>query len=85
MGLWRDDGDGEFDPGTTAQTDAFVTSCVTGASAAGQCVFGNLAPGGYWVQEISGSDPAFNVITDVGPRLVHHRQPPAAVRGHPLR
>ena len=67
MGLWRDDGDGEFDPGTTAQTDAFVTSCVTGASAAGQCVFGNLAPGGYWVQEISGSDPAFNVITTWAP------------------
>ena len=67
MGLWRDDGDGEFEPGTPG--DAFVTSCVTGAggAAAGQCVFANLAAGGYWVQEISGSDPAFNVITTWAP------------------
>ncbi len=81
MGLWRDDGDGEFEPGTG---DVFVTSCVTGAggAAAGQCVFVNLAAGGYWVQEISVSNPAFNTITTWAPGSFIIDNPPLPYAAH---
>ena len=82
MGLWKDDGDGEFEPGTPG--DAFVTTCVTGAggAAAGQCVFANLAAGGYWVQEISVSDPAFSALTTWAPGSFIIDNPPLPYAAH---
>jgi uncharacterized repeat protein (TIGR01451 family) len=72
MGLWRDDGDGEFEPG--AGDGNAIQTCVTGA--AGTCAFTGLPNGGYWVQEISGTNPAFAVITTWAPGAYDEANPP---------
>ena len=53
-----------------------------GGAAAGQCVFANLAAGGYWVQEISASDPAFNAITTWAPGSFIIDNPPLPYAAH---
>ena len=48
MSLWKDDGDGRFEP---RGADVFIAGCDTGAD--GTCSFPGLATGKYWVQQVA--------------------------------
>ena len=73
MGLWLDDGDGEFRPG--AGDGVAIRTCVTDAS--GTCEFSGLGSGGYWVQELSApSGNAWNAIMKWAPGAYDEANPP---------
>jgi hypothetical protein len=76
MGIWRDNGNGEFEPGVPppAGDGDPIGTCVTAAS--GSCQFAGLASGGYWVQEISSSNVAFAPITTWAPGAYNIANPP---------
>jgi uncharacterized cupin superfamily protein len=64
MGIWRDNGDGNFQPG--GADGASIATCVTLAD--GTCNFTGLAEGGYWVQEVTPPAGAtWNAIHEWGP------------------
>ena len=72
MGLWEDDGDGEFEPGDDDGDP--IDDCVT--NAAGSCSFTLLAAGDYWVQELSTANTEFAAITTWAPGAYNVANPP---------
>jgi uncharacterized repeat protein (TIGR01451 family) len=91
MGLWRDNGDGNFQP--TGADAPQIATCTTGAD--GTCAFSGLTAGPYWVMEVSppaggtwnailnwapGSSSAANPSV---PYAAHRNGDPAADRTNP--
>ena len=81
MGLWRDNGNNNFEPGG-ADGNAIQT-CVTGTAGTGLCNFTNLASGGYWVREVSApAGGVWNPILTWAPGSSSIANPPVPYAAH---